>query len=321
MKKKIKKRYVTIAILIILIIFIWANNTSLFMDKTGEYKLLAHRGLAQTFDISKVDWDTNTAEIIYEPEHEYLENTLNSMAISYEYGADVIELDIQLTKDKYLAVFHDDDLSMRTDGKGFISEWNMDELKTLDIGYGYTADNGATYPFRGKGIGLMPEFSEVLEAFPDKELLIHMNHGDLETAEILWTYLENMSEERLNQITVYGNEIGLQFLRSQNENIRVLSSSRLKKALLKYELLGWTGYIPDEIKNMELHIPISYANYIWGWPNKFIERMNSVNTKVVIVEGDGKWSEGFDTINSLDDIPDGYTGYVWTNRIDIISEQ
>ena len=44
------------------------NNTSIFTDKEGSYKLLAHRGLAQTFDISKVEWDTNTAEIIYEPD-------------------------------------------------------------------------------------------------------------------------------------------------------------------------------------------------------------------------------------------------------------
>ena len=104
-----------------------------------------------------------------------------------------------------LQIFHDDDLSMRTDGE--------------------------TYPFRGKGIGLMPELQEVLDAFPDKELLIHMNHGDVRTAEV-------------------------------------------------------------EIKNMEIHIPLKYAKFLWGWPNKFVERMESVNTKIVIVEGNGKWSEG-----------------------------
>lgn len=44
----------------------WINNTSLFCDRSGEYSFLAHRGLAQTFDVSKVEWDTNTAEIIDE---------------------------------------------------------------------------------------------------------------------------------------------------------------------------------------------------------------------------------------------------------------
>ena len=300
---------------------VWANNTSLFLDKSGEYKLLAHRGLAQTFDVSIVNWDTNTAEIIYEPEHPYLENTIDSMKVAFEYGADVVELDIQLTKDKKLAVFHDYDLSMRTEGTGSVGDWTMEELKTLDVGYRYTADGGKSFPFRGKGTGLMPEFTEILEMFPDKDLLIHMKDGDIETAEVLWEYLKDMSAERLSQITVYGNEAGLVYLREQNSNMRVLSGKRLKEAVLKYELLGWTGYIPNEIKNMEIHIPLMYAKALWGWPNKFVERMESVNTRVVIVEGNGKWSEGFDTEESLTKIPSGYTGYVWTNRIDVVSEK
>lgn len=196
----------------------------------------------------------------------------------------------------------------------------MEELKQLDVGYGYTADGGTTYPFRGKGVGLMPELKEVLEAFPDQELLIHMNHGDVKTAEVLWTYIKDMPEERLQQLTFYGNDDGLDYLREQNDTIRVLSASRLKDALIKYELLGWTGYIPDEIKNIEIHIPLKYARFLWGWPNKFVERMDSVNTKVVIVEGNGKWSEGFDTKESLENIPEGYSGYVWTNRIDKITD-
>lgn len=316
---KIKKRWIVLSIIGFIILLLWANNTSMFMSKTGAYKLLAHRGVAQTFDVSQVEWDTNTAEIIYEPEHEYLENTIMSMEAAFEYGADVVELDIQRTKDGQLAVFHDHDLSMRTNGKGTINDYTMKELRKLDIGYGYTADNGKTYPFRGKGIGLMPELSEVLETFKDKELLIHMKESDLETGKILWTYLENMPKESLSQITVYGNHDGLMYLREQNSSIRVLSTKLLKKALIRYELLGWSGYIPKELHNMEIHIPLNYAKYLWGWPNKFVERMESVNTRVVIVEGNGEWSEGFDTIESLEKIPKGYNGYVWTNRIDTVS--
>lgn len=72
---------------------------------------------------------------------------------------------------------------------------------------------------------------------------------------------------------------------------------------------------------MELHLPLKYAKLLWGWPNKFVERMESVNTRVVIVAGDGKWSEGFDTLKSLRLIPHGFCGYVWTNRIDIINKK
>ncbi|AFA50086.1 glycerophosphodiester phosphodiesterase family protein [Acetobacterium woodii] len=317
--KKLKKRWIVLGIMGTFILLLWVNNTNLFTEKTGTYKLLAHRGLAQTFDISKVEADTNTAEIIYEPEHEYLENTIASMKMAFEYGADVIEFDVVRTKDSQLAVFHDIELSMITDGEGAITNYTMDELKKLDVGYGYTADGGKTFPFRGKGVGLMPELTEVLATFPDKDLLIHLQNGDLETAKILWTYLDNMSADRLAQITIYGDDDGLTYLREQNSSIRVLSRKRLESALLQYELLGWTGYIPKELNNMEIHIPLNYAKYLWGWPNKFVERMKSVNTRVVIVEGNGKWSEGFDTLESLDKIPQGFSGYVWTNRIDVIS--
>lgn len=79
---------------------------------------------------------------------------------------------------------------------------------------------------------------------------------------------------------------------------------------MTYEAVGWTGYIPDAIKNTELHLPMKYAKLLWGWPNMFIERMESVNTRVVIVNGDGEWSEGFDRIEDLDKLPEGYSGYV-----------
>ncbi len=317
---KNNKKVIIFSVLGLFLTFLWINNTSLFTAKATEYNFLAHRGLAQTYNIADVKWDTNTAEIIHEPEHSYLENTISSMQAAYDYGAKIVELDVQLTKDNQLAVFHDYDLSMRTNGTGSFSDWNMADLKKLDIGYGYTADNGQTYPFRNQGIGLMPELSEVLAAFPDRKLLIHVNHGDLATGQVLWTYLENMPPERLNQITIYGDENALKYLREQNSDIRVLSLKRLKQALLKYELLGWTGYIPEEIKNMELHIPLKYAKYLWGWPNKFVARMDTVNTQVVIVQGNGQWSEGFDTVDSLQQIPNGYAGYIWTNRIDKVTQ-
>jgi len=318
---KRKKQRAVIFLAILILVLIWLNNTNIFYSKKENYKVVAHRGLAQTFDVSMVEWDTNTAEIIYEPEHPYLENTIPSMQAAFDLGADMVELDIRLTKDNKLAVFHDFTLEYRTDGTGEVKDYTMAELKTLDIGYGYTADNGQTYPFRGKGIGLMPELGEVFTAFPDKELLIHVKDSDIKTYEVLWNdYLSTMTNERLAQITVYGNNTGIEFLREQSPTLRLLSMSMMKSALLKYELIGFTGYIPKELHNMELHIPQKYAKFLWGWPNKFVKRMESVNTRVVLVAGDGKWSEGFDTVESLQLIPKGYSGYIWTNRIDKISK-
>lgn len=316
------KRRTVLLIIISVLLLVWLNNTNVFYSKQRDYKLLAHRGLAQSYDVSKVDWDTNTAEIIDEPEHPYLENTIPSMQAAFDLGADVVELDVRLTKDKKLAVFHDFALEYRTNASGLVGDYTMAELKDLDIGYGYTADKGQTFPFRGKGLGLMPELAEVFSAFPGKELLINVKDGDVETYQVLWTdYLSRMTKDQLSLITVYGDDDGIDYLREQSPDLRLLSMRMMKKALLKYELLGFTGYIPKELHNMELHLPLKYAKFLWGWPNKFVKRMESVNTRVVIVLGDGKWSEGFDTEESLEVIPKGYKGYIWTNRIDKVNNR
>lgn len=321
-KTKVGKRRTVLLIIISVLLLVWLNNTNVFYSKQRDYKLLAHRGLAQSYDVSKVDWDTNTAEIIDEPEHPYLENTIPSMQAAFDLGADVVELDVRLTKDKRLAVFHDFALEYRTNASGLVGDYTMAELKDLDIGYGYTADKGQTFPFRGKGLGLMPELAEVFSAFPGKELLINVKDGDVETYQVLWTdYLSRMTKDQLSLITVYGDDDGIDYLREQSPDLRLLSMRMMKKALLKYELLGFTGYIPKELHNMELHLPLKYAKFLWGWPNKFVKRMESVNTRVVIVLGDGKWSEGFDTEESLEVIPKGYKGYIWTNRIDKVNNR
>ena len=78
----------------------WLNNTNLlYHGQAGTYRLLAHRGLAQTFDESEAGWDSNTAAMIDEPRHGYIENTIPSMRAAFDLGADAVEFDVKLSKD------------------------------------------------------------------------------------------------------------------------------------------------------------------------------------------------------------------------------
>ena len=175
--KKIVKKIILPLFMLILLIYL--NNTSIFLSPSEKRPLLlAHRGLAQTFSMENIQHDTCTAERIDPPEHPYLENTLASIQAAFDVGADIVEFDIHITKDHQFAVFHDWTLDCRTNGKGVTRHYTMAELKRLDIGYGYTADNGKTFPFRGKGIGLMPSLDEVLQTFPTHSFLIHIKSDD-----------------------------------------------------------------------------------------------------------------------------------------------
>jgi len=317
LKRNIKRFFI---LLFILVAFMYLNNTSLFTrDSNREPLLLAHRGLAQTFHMEEITGETCTAERIYEPDHPFLENTIPSMEAAFEAGADIVEFDIQLTKDGEFAVFHDWTLECRTDAEGQIKDHTMQELKQLDIGYGYTANNGETYPFRGKGVGFMPTLDEVMSYFPEQSFLIHIKSNDPNDGEHLSDYLTKFPDSRLKNLSVYGGDKPIASLKEKLPELRVMSIDTIKSCLLPYIAVGWTGYVPSTCENTQLHIPEKIAPFIWGFPSKFQNRMKNANTRVILVAGNGGWSEGFDKMEDLERLPKNYRGGIWTNRIDIIA--
>ena len=318
MGKRTRKQK-TISVLLVIIAFIFFKNSSLLVKPAMQRPVLvAHRGVHQTFTMEGIKWDTNTAERIYPPEHSYLENTIPSMAAAFAAGADLVELDIQLTKDGQLAVFHDGPLEYRTNGEGWVADHTMAELRKLDLGYGYTADGGKTFPLRGAGVGLMPSLDEVLTTFPDRAFLVHLKSNQPQLGELLVQYLKTLPQERLDQLTFYGNDDPLAVLQGEFPKLRVMSKQTIIKAVLSYMAVGWTGYVPSAMQNAHLHLPLRYARFLWGWPKRYLARMEKANTRIILVLGDGQWSEGFDTEADLALLPSNYTGGIWTNRIERI---
>ena len=78
---------------------------------TTEVFVVAHRG----------DWR-------YAPE-----NSIAAIEHSIAVGVDVVELDLQMSKDSVLFVIHDSKLDRTTTGKGPIADWTADSLKTLKL--------------------------------------------------------------------------------------------------------------------------------------------------------------------------------------------
>ena len=111
-----RKLYLLSVVLAVLIVF---NNSSYFAGhRGGNPLLLAHRGLGQTFNMEGLTNETDTAKRIYPPDHPYLENTIPSIEAAFQAGADIVELDVNLTKDEQFVVFHDWILDYRTNGIG-----------------------------------------------------------------------------------------------------------------------------------------------------------------------------------------------------------
>jgi glycerophosphoryl diester phosphodiesterase len=227
-------RFALLIFVVSVIVIMVANNCVFFRKQVpAAPELLAHRGLAQTFDIEKVKWNTNTARIIHKPVHNYIENTIPSMQIAFDCGADIVEFDIRVTKDQQLAVFHDYLLEYRTEKAGQVSDYTMRELKQLDVGYGYTFDNGKTFPLRGSGKGLIPSIDEVLKTFDRKKFLIHLRDEGTEIGTLLLKKLEKLNEAELKCLSIYGNDEAINIIKAKYPKMPALSKKRLIKALVE----------------------------------------------------------------------------------------
>jgi glycerophosphoryl diester phosphodiesterase len=102
----------------------------------------------------------------YEPE-----NTLPSFALAVEQGADGIELDVQLTLDGEVVVAHDERLERVSDGKGWLKDYTLAELKRLNFGLRF----GKTER--------IPTLAEVYALVRDTGIFINV---ELKTTEFLY---------------------------------------------------------------------------------------------------------------------------------------
>ena len=83
----------------------------------------------------------------------YPENTASAFEAAIGAGADMIELDVCMTKDRVPIVIHDKTLERTTDGHGLVSELKLSKLKKLDAGSWFSPE------FEGESI---PTLEEIL---------------------------------------------------------------------------------------------------------------------------------------------------------------
>ncbi|MDX9748446.1 MAG: glycerophosphodiester phosphodiesterase family protein [Paludibacter sp.] len=61
------------------------------------------------------------------------ENSIEAIESAVRMGVDVVELDVQRTKDGHLILMHDKTLDRTTTGKGRVDEWTLDSIRTLKL--------------------------------------------------------------------------------------------------------------------------------------------------------------------------------------------
>jgi len=122
------------------------------------------------------------------------ENSMLSLRGAIEIGVDLLETDLQLTKDKEFVLFHDEDLIRTTGQKGRICDYTLEELLNIDVGHTFTPDGGNTFPFRGKGLRLLT-LRDAFADFPDMWFNLDIKDKDPEAPSLLAKVIRSHSRE------------------------------------------------------------------------------------------------------------------------------
>lgn len=116
------------------------------------------------------------------------ENTIPAFKAAINAGAQMIEMDVWLTKDKQMVIIHDNTVNRTTNGSGKVSGLTLADIKELDAGSWKSPE------FKGVQI---PTFEETLKIMPRNIWLnIHVKDDD-ETAMFAAQALKKAN--RLNQ--------------------------------------------------------------------------------------------------------------------------
>jgi glycerophosphoryl diester phosphodiesterase len=110
----------------------------------------------------------------YEPE-----NTLSSFSKALELDVDAVELDVYVCKTGELVVIHDDKVDRTTNGKGYVVDKSLEDLRELDAGGGQK----------------IPLLSEVLDLVNNK-VLVNIELKGVETAESVSKIIREYLEEK-----------------------------------------------------------------------------------------------------------------------------
>ena len=112
------------------------------------------------------------------------ENTLAAFEHGMACGADGLEFDVHLSRDRVVVVHHDATLERTTGTAGRVCDRTADELRRLDAGFTFQPAGAAGsdgFPFRGVGFGI-PTLREVLTQHPSARCIIEMKANDPELA-------------------------------------------------------------------------------------------------------------------------------------------
>ncbi len=194
------------------------------------------------------------------------ENTIAAFKKAIELKADGIEFDVQMTKDGQLVVIHDETLERVSGIKGWVKDYNLEELKNINVNLN----------FKEQGKMYIPTLEEVLLLIKENDLEINV---ELKNGVVFYENIEEKTISLLKKMNLSKRAIISSF-----NHYSVLKAKELEPDL-RVAFIFSDGYIdmPKYGKKYEVYSlhPALYNIQYPEFLNKCKENKIKVNTWTV----------------------------------------
>ncbi len=155
------------------------------------------------------------------------ESSLLAFEEAYALNVDVLETDIRITKDNIPVIFHDETLDRTTSGKGRISDFNLDELIEFDLGYWYLNKEKEDYPFRNRGLQILPLYT-LFEKFPKVKINLDIKDDFKKASSMIFETIKESGAEHRVLVGSFHNKQILRF-REISKHLEIPTSANPKE--------------------------------------------------------------------------------------------
>lgn len=177
------------------------------------------------------------------------ENTLEAFELALRQGANVLELDVHMTRDGEVVVMHDPTLDRTTNGTGPVRDMTYAELSDLDAGYHFL-DRSRRTMFRNRGVQV-PLLREVLQAFPQAGFNVEVKA--LGMAEQALRVLDRLKPENL--VLTAGDDAVMREVEAQKPSFALGMCASQVRAVVDGAA---RGKVPEELRGRAAQVPPRY---------------------------------------------------------------
>ena len=170
------------------------------------------------------------------------ENTLPSFQKAIDMGADGIEFDVQLTKDGEIVICHDERIDRTSDGKGWLKDYTLKELKRFNF----------SKPHPEYGFVEIPTLEELLALIKSTNLTLNI---ELKTNMIYYDGLEEKTVQLVRKYDMDERVIYSSFNHYSLQKLKKLFPDAQVGLLMGENFVDVPGY-PKRLGAMAVHPPV-----------------------------------------------------------------